>query len=171
MGSQTDGPLIAGVPPALAGHTGFLLSKLGSAISRRFADALEPLGLTRRQFAVLATLAGAEGASQHELGGRLRIDPSSMVAVIDDCERAGLLERRRDGADRRRYSVYLTDQGCSRLERAQQAAATVQHDSLAALDRTQRAQLHGLLERLAATGPLATLGATPQPAPAGSGTE
>lgn len=156
-----DRPLIAGVPPDLADHLGFLLSKLGTATRRHFAEALSVIGITARQFAVLMALGAREGLSQHALGERLRIDPSSMVTVIDDCEAAGLAERRPDPKDRRRRAVHLTDAGRSRLAEAQQVARRVNAELFAPLDETQRAHLHQLLTTLATTGPLSSLGSDP----------
>lgn len=152
-------PLITGVPAELAQHTGFLLSKLGLATSRRFAEAMEPLGLDPRQFAVITVLGAHDGVAQQELAHRLRIHPSSMVAVIDDCEAAGLLERRRDHADRRRYAIHLTAKGRSLRLRAQHVAAALREQMFAELDEDERRTLHDLLLRLASAGPLSDLGA------------
>jgi DNA-binding MarR family transcriptional regulator len=155
--------VIGGVPAELAQHTGFLLSKLGLATSRRFAEALEPLGLHPRQFAVITVLGAHDGVAQQELADRLRIHPSSMVAVIDDCESAGLLERRRDPADRRRYAIHLTAKGRSMRVHAQEAAAALREEMFAELDATERRTLHDLLLRLASAGALSDLGAQAPP--------
>jgi DNA-binding MarR family transcriptional regulator len=152
-------PLITGVPAELAQHTGFLLSKLGLATSRRFAETMEPLGLDPRQFAVITVLGAHDGVAQQELADRLRIHPSSMVAVIDDCESAGLLERRRDPADRRRYAIHLTAKGRSLRVRAEHVAAALREEMFAALDEHERKELHDLLLRLTRSGPLSDLGA------------
>ena len=152
-------PLIGGVPAELAQHTGFLLSKLGLATSRRFARAMEPLGLDPRQFAVITVLGAHDGVAQQDLADRLRIHPSSMVAVIDDCESAGLLERRRDPTDRRRYAIHLTATGRSVRTRAQEVAAALRDEMFAELDERERRTLHDLLLRLASAGPLSDLGA------------
>jgi DNA-binding MarR family transcriptional regulator len=152
-------PLISGVPAELAEHTGFLLSKLGLATSRRFAEAMEPFGLDPRQFAVITVLAAHDGMAQQELADRLRIHPSSMVAVVDDCETAGLLARRRDPGDRRRYAIHLTAKGRSLLGRARDAATALHDEMLGELDPAEQRELHTLLLRLATAGPLSDLGA------------
>jgi DNA-binding MarR family transcriptional regulator len=151
-------PLIRGVPAELAEHTGFLLSKLGLATSRRFAEAMSPLGLDPRQFAVITVLAAHDGVAQQELAERLRIHPSSMVAVVDDCETAGLLERRRDPGDRRRYAIHLTPKGRAVLARARDAAAALHQDMFGELDAAEQQDLHRLLLRLATTGSLSDFG-------------
>ncbi len=140
--------------PRLPNRTTFLLSKLGQGTGRLFSEAMAPLGLRPPQFGVLNILDRFEGASQQAIGERLGIDPSSMVGVIDDCEAAGLAERRRDPADRRRHAVYLTAKGRETLAAARAAARRLQDEVLAPLDAEERATLLELLERLAAEGPL-----------------
>ena len=103
-------------------RTGFLFGKIGWRATRLFAAALEPMGLRPKHYGVLNFLDAHPGASQQELGATMRIDPSSVVAIIDDFERAGVAERRRDPTDRRRYAVHLTRRGKALLQRAREAA-------------------------------------------------
>lgn len=133
---------------ALSDDLGLMLSRLGTVTRLRLADALSPLGLTMRQFAVLRALSADEGLSQVALGERLQIDASSIVLVIDNCQKAGWVERRPDPKDRRRYAIHLTGAGRRVLVRSQEAAARAQTELFAPLDPTQRTQLHDLLLRL-----------------------
>lgn len=142
-------------PALFPNRTTFLLTKLGMGTGRLFSEAMAPLGLRPPQFGVLTLLERMEGASQQAIGECLGIDPSSMVGVIDDCEAAGLAERRRDPADRRRHAVHLTPLGREKLAAARVAAAGLQDEVLAPLDAEERETLLRLLERLAAGGALA----------------
>jgi DNA-binding MarR family transcriptional regulator len=108
---------------------------------------------------VITVLGAHDGVAQQELADRLRIHPSSMVAVIDDCESAGLLERRRDPTDRRRYAIHLTTKGRSLRVRAEHVAAALREEMFAELDEHERRTLHDLLLRLTRSGPLSDLGA------------
>ena len=132
-------------PLALADDLGLMLSRLGTVTRLRIAEALVPAGLTLRQFAVLRALLADEGLSQAALGERLQIDASSIVVVLDSCQKGGWLERRPIPADRRRYAIHLTPTGRQVLMRAQQAAAKAQDDLFAPLSPEQRRQLHSLL--------------------------
>jgi MarR family transcriptional regulator, lower aerobic nicotinate degradation pathway regulator len=143
-------PEAGGAP--LEARVGYLLYRLGREQSTRFGRALEPLGLRPRQFALMNFVELAEGSSQQELGDRLGLDPSGLVSVIDDLERQGLLERRRDPADRRRYGIHLTRAGHAALGRARKAATEPGAELLAPLDQTERQTLHDLLARIAAAG-------------------
>ncbi len=141
-----------------------LMSKLGFASMQLFREALEPLGLHPRHFALL-NLLGVEGErSQQALGEVLQIDPSTMVAVVDDLESEGLAERRRNPDDRRAYSVRLTPRGRSQLTRGRRAAKKVEDRVLAPLEPAERKRLLELLHRLAVAGHLPRFGP-----PGGSG--
>ena len=76
-----------------------------------FAAALEPLGLRPPHFGVLTLIDAHPGSAQQELVERSLIDPSSMVAVIDELEELGLAERRAHPGDRRKHAVHLTADG------------------------------------------------------------
>ena len=133
-------------PPAvLAGNAGFLLGKVHELARDRFERALGPLDLTVRRFGVLASLAEQGPVAQVVLGGRLAIDRSTMVSVIDELEAAGRVARRRDPRDRRAYRIELTEDGRTVLEQAELVVAQVQDEVLAPLDLGQRDQLHAVL--------------------------
>ena len=133
-------------PPSVA----FLLSRLGFEVSRDMGEALDAVGLELRQFGLLRLLAGAEGHSQRALGETLRIPPNRMVALVDDLERKGLIERRTHPEDRRANALSLTEAGSAALARGFQAAFAVEADTCSPLDAAERAQLLGLLHKLAA---------------------
>ena len=78
----------------VAEFAGQLLFRLWRASHTRTAAALESIGLTPALFAVLSFLRAREGAIQQEIGAAMGIDPSTMVALIDGLERAGLAKRR-----------------------------------------------------------------------------
>jgi DNA-binding MarR family transcriptional regulator len=136
-------------PPGSSGDFGRLLVQLGFHVAGRFNEALAPLGLEPRHVGVLRRLAANEGQSQHALGAMLGITPSRMVFLVDDLEERGLVERRRNPADRRSHALHLTPQGHRALKRA--AAATSQHEVVlgAALSPTERRELARLLRKLA----------------------
>jgi DNA-binding MarR family transcriptional regulator len=101
----------------------FMLSSLGYAVSRGFHDALAPLGLEPGEFALLRAVGASGGEAQSALAERLRISPSWMVAIVDQLENRGLLERRPHERDRRVRNLHLTAAGKRLLKRAQQLAA------------------------------------------------
>jgi DNA-binding MarR family transcriptional regulator len=127
---------------------GYLLVQLGFHVARRFGERLAPLGLEPRHFGMLTRLAANEGRSQQAIGELLGLNPTRMVFLVDDLEKRGLVERRRNPADRRSHALYLTDLGRAKLREAQQASAGSELIG-ASLTEQQRIQLTGLLRRLA----------------------
>ena len=136
-------------PEPLASAPGFLLSWNGQRISHKFAAALAPLGLRPHHFGVLILIETHPGSAQQELVTRSLIDPSSMVAVIDELEEHGLAERRQHPDDRRKRAVHLTPQGQRTLERARQAAMRTAQEVFDPLDEAERETLRTLLRKLA----------------------
>jgi DNA-binding MarR family transcriptional regulator len=136
-------------PEPLASAPGFLLSWNGQRMAARFAAGLEPLGLRPPHFGVMTLIESHPGSTQQELVTRSLIDPSSMVAVIDELEQMGLAERRQHPADRRKHSVFLTARGRRTLERARAVAIEVAQDVFAPLDPRELETLRTLLRKLA----------------------
>ena len=136
-------------PEPLASAPGFLLSWNGQRIARKFAEALEPLGLRPQHFGVLTLIDTSPGSAQRELVERSMIDASTMVAVIDDLEARGLAERRADPKDRRRRAVHLTAQGRRTLELARKVAFETAGQIFSPLDEREMATLTKLLRKLA----------------------
>jgi DNA-binding MarR family transcriptional regulator len=137
------------IPGELGKFPGYLMARLGEASRRRFHKALEPEGLHPRHFGVMTMLAAHPGMSQHQLHEKTAIDPSSMVAVIDELETRGLAERRPDPADRRARQVFLTERGEQTLQRVRGLAAGLQREFFGTLTAEERKTLHALLRKLA----------------------
>jgi MarR family transcriptional regulator, lower aerobic nicotinate degradation pathway regulator len=137
------------IPAELAQFPGYLLARLGEASRRRFAAALKESGLHPRDFGVMTLIAADPGLTQQQLHERTGIDPSSMVAVIDELEAVGLAERRPHPGDRRARSIYLTEHGAQRLAEVRRIAARLQGEMFGRLSEDELASLHGLLRKLA----------------------
>jgi DNA-binding MarR family transcriptional regulator len=139
----------------LSRRAGFLLVQLGTHVHRSFAERLARLELHPRHFGMLSHLAASEGQSQQALSIALGIHRSAVVALVDDLERRGLAERRRDPVDRRAYTLYLTPPGRELLADLERIAQEHEAELLAALDASERSQLISLLQRVAESQGLA----------------
>ena len=84
---------------------GFLLAKLHAAGSVLNNAALAEFGLKERSYSVLALACGNLGPTQRELAEFLSLDPSQIVALIDELEQRGLVERKPGPSDRRQKLV------------------------------------------------------------------
>jgi hypothetical protein len=79
-----------------------------------------------------------------------------MVALVDELERGGLLERRPSPADRRAHALHLTGDGRRLLDRLMQVSAEHEAQLCAGLTDSERRQLNALLSRVAAEQGLPT---------------
>jgi DNA-binding MarR family transcriptional regulator len=136
--------------PPLAARIAYLLGQIGRSQGARLTERLALLGLRPKHFALLNIVAAEEGSSQQKLGERLALEPSGIVPTIDELEARGLLERRRDPDDRRRYALYLTAGGHAKLAEARIAAAQRAAELLEPLDEHELDALHDMLARIAA---------------------
>jgi DNA-binding MarR family transcriptional regulator len=136
--------------PDPADGPAFLLAQVGAHSAAKFAERLEPLGLRPAHAGILRVIWQADGLSQQALGEKLGMFPSRLVAVLDELEKSGLVERRDSPADRRSYALYLTGAGREALERIGRVSREHQDALCAALDESDRAQLAVLLTRIAA---------------------
>lgn len=103
----------------LADDLGFLLSRAGGLVAGQVNRALAPLDLKVRPYSVLVLACEKpEGVNQRSVAATLGLDPSQIVALIDDLERRGLVERVADAADRRNKLIVATDAGRQLLEQA-----------------------------------------------------
>ncbi|WP_161522250.1 MarR family winged helix-turn-helix transcriptional regulator [Bifidobacterium xylocopae] len=80
-------------------------------MAERFAPVLEPYGIDSRQFGILCVIGRNPGISQKSIGTNMRVDRTTMVALVDALESLGYCERSRSREDRRSYAIYLTARG------------------------------------------------------------
>lgn len=131
------------------GEPAFLLAQLGAHAASQFAERLRVLELAPADAGILRLLRIASGPSQQELAGRLKIHPSRLVAILDNLEKRGFLERKPNPDDRRLYSLHLTKQGEEVLGKIGKVAREHQDALLVALTGEERAALGSLLLRIA----------------------
>ena len=137
----------------VAEFAGQLFFRLWRASHTRIADALKSVGLTPALFGLLNVLGAREGAIQQELSSAMGIDPSTMVSLIDELEKAGLAKRRPHPTDRRAREVAITPKGRRILERGRGLANQVDDDVLQGLTAAERRQLLTLLRRALRSAP------------------
>jgi DNA-binding MarR family transcriptional regulator len=133
---------------------GFLLNKVGFVARRWITEALAPVGLNGREAEILLRLRSAGPLGQRQLIEQVDVDPSNLVTMLNRLESAGLVERRRDTADRRRHIVSLTAAGATRRDLADAAVASAEERLLSGLTATERTTLQRLLLKVdERTGP------------------
>ncbi len=130
-----------------------LLGPLLDLLARRLRGAAESelaaFDLRPRHVIGLTLLRDFGEHSQTALAASLGIDPTNVVALLNELEAAGLIERRRSPQDRRRHTVVLTPVGAQRLAEVEHALARLEHRLFAEMDSEERTALYGLLQRAA----------------------
>jgi DNA-binding MarR family transcriptional regulator len=129
---------------------GLLILRLARASAWRLGRSLAESGLRWPDYAVLHHLEAQGPVAQRELAAALRIQPSNIVALLDELERRTLLRRSPDPLDRRRHRVELTPRGRAALARATKAVREAEADLLGPLSRAERQAFHAMLVRLTA---------------------
>ena len=117
----------------LAGRLGYLLKHAQQRLMQAAMPAMAPFGIDGRELAVLTVLAAGVPLSQQEAADQLRVDRTTMVALVDALEAKGLVERRRSTDDRRKNIVQLTEDGQRCLHGATRVRDEVDREYLAPL--------------------------------------
>jgi DNA-binding MarR family transcriptional regulator len=133
---------------SIADQLGYLLGRAHlehRAIAER---GLAPLDLSGKGFGALILLVQEGPLSQQRLGQRQGVDRTTMIAVVDELESVGFVDRRRDPRDRRAYALQATAKGRRVLQRAAEATERAEDEFLAPLPEADRQRLKRLLRAL-----------------------
>ncbi|MFI6876336.1 MarR family winged helix-turn-helix transcriptional regulator [Streptomyces sp. NPDC050400] len=135
-------------PEVLMSRLGYLLKHAYLRLAEESSRALAPYGIDGRELAVLAVLDAHDELSQLDAAGKLGIDRTTMVSLVDALEDKELVERRRSPRDRRKNIVQLTPAGQQRLQDAESARQEMERHFLAPLSGTDATRLVRTLQSL-----------------------
>lgn len=93
------------------------LQRAAGAVSARTRADIEAAGLTESQFGVLDALYHLGPMPQKDLSVKTLKTGGNVTMVVDNLEKSGLVQRRRDCPDRRLISVHLTPAGRRLIKR------------------------------------------------------
>jgi DNA-binding MarR family transcriptional regulator len=127
----------------------FLIARANALALAAANAALAEHGLKPRSYSVLALAADGVRPTQRELAEFLRLDPSQIVALVDEMEKRKLVERSPDPTDRRANVVVATEAGRALFAKAQKSARTVERALKAAVPPEERERLGELMRQLA----------------------
>jgi DNA-binding MarR family transcriptional regulator len=126
----------------------FLLSQVGTYAARRFSQRIGEVDLHPPLFRVLNVVDVAEGQSQQAIGEAIGAPASRMVAIVDELEQRGLVERRPHPSDRRIRALYLTGEGRKLLARGRRIAAEHEEELTRGISEPDRKRLVVLLQKV-----------------------
>jgi DNA-binding MarR family transcriptional regulator len=127
------------LPDGLGEDLGWLLGQAQHGYLTAAAAATGDLPGGLRGVQVLAAAVEEAARSQIELARRFCIDRTVMVRLIDDLERAGLVERHPDPADRRARLIIATKRGVATHTTVRERMRAVEDHVLAPLAEPDRA--------------------------------
>jgi DNA-binding MarR family transcriptional regulator len=134
---------------SLADEIEFLTARatsLGSSLANMM---LADLDLKVRSYSVLSLACSGQNPSQRELADFLRLDPSQIVALVDQLEARGAVVREADPRDRRSKVIAATPAGRQLYTRAAAIVQEAEEHALHRLNAAEREQLRSLLRRIA----------------------
>lgn len=124
--------------------------KVSMAINRRLYRNFRKLGLdiTPEQWTVLSYLWKSDGVTQQKLCDATFKDKPSMTRLIDNLEKQKLVIRKRPSSDRRSNLIYLTEEGRSIRDKADEAVYDMMKYALAGIDKQGLLQVRNMLKRV-----------------------
>lgn len=93
------------------------LQRAADSVQSALERALEAENLTEGQFGVLEILLHLGPSAPGAIARKLFRSDGNVTVLLDNLERRGWIERRRDEADRRRQSIHLTAAGRAEIRR------------------------------------------------------
>jgi DNA-binding MarR family transcriptional regulator len=106
-------------------NVGFLIWRLSMGWRAAMDRALEPMGLTQAQYAVLAPLhsMSSDGVrpSQRELADLTGLDTVYISKLVRTLERAGFIQRTESATDTRAVELSVTERGATTVRSASKA--------------------------------------------------
>ncbi|HEX6447525.1 MAG TPA: MarR family transcriptional regulator [Streptosporangiales bacterium] len=124
-----------------------LLTRASHVLATEVAATLADLGISQRAYGVLSNAMDAE-LTQIRLAEMCSLDKTTMVAAVDELERAGLAERRTSSTDRRAHVVAVTPAGRRLVAKARRVVGELYDDVLGTLPARERTAFVDALTRL-----------------------
>ena len=118
-------------------HVGFVIGDVSRMLRTVYDRRVEPLGLTRALWRVLARISRHEGCTQTELAAELEIEKPTLGRLVDRLEGNGWVERHPDKQDARTKRVFLTQQAHPVLDEMYSLADDVLGAAISGLSKSQ----------------------------------
>jgi MarR family transcriptional regulator for hemolysin len=127
---------------------GLRLARTAKSLNRAFDQALAEAGGSLPAWLILLSLKSRRWGTQRELAGAIGIEGATLTHHLDSLERAGLVTRSRDPANRRVHRVELTEAGDAAFQRMREAATAFDARLRAGLGEDDVQRLRELLAAL-----------------------
>ena len=122
-----------------------LLMKTYALLHKTVMAEAQKLGLTTGQPKILEYLSEQEGAEQYRIARHCEIEPATVGSILNRMEAAGLIERRRQGTNRRSLYVYLTEKGKTAAEETKKIFALAEEKAFGEIGGDEKEKMRELL--------------------------
>ncbi len=155
---STQFPEIAGTRPPLPGHgkrgekghLGYLLRQAQAAARLTLERALDDLGVTPPQFAVLTMLRAYPGLSGADLARVALLTPQTVGVIIRNLERDGAIRKTPHPVHGRVLQWSLTRRGGTLLDKSRQRVVALERRLVAELGAKAQVTIRRWLSKIAA---------------------
>jgi DNA-binding MarR family transcriptional regulator len=128
---------------------GYLLKRAQNAFRTRMDRALDEIGLTTSQYAVLAALEEEPGLSNADLARRSFVTPQTMIRIVTALEERSLLTRHARSDNARVRAAAVTDEGRRLLRTAHLVVAQIEREMTSGASQTELNRLATSLAEIA----------------------
>jgi MarR family transcriptional regulator, organic hydroperoxide resistance regulator len=129
---------------------GYRIKLLSQLLTRKFAEKLEPFGLTPFHWLVLCCLWQEDGLPTSSIGDKLQQVGGTLTGVIDRMEERNLVRRERDSKDRRIWRIWLTDAGRELEIILLPVATELREEAMGGIPNQEREMFSQILNRVIA---------------------
>jgi DNA-binding MarR family transcriptional regulator len=126
-------------------HIGYLLADNSRLARWAFDQQVREIGVTGPQARLLLILSRSSGQNQGYYAEKLEVEPITLCRMVDRLEEAGMVERRRDPADRRAWQLHLTPKSQNIVAKLQLSVDALVDDMLCGLNSGEREEFARLL--------------------------
>jgi MarR family transcriptional regulator, transcriptional regulator for hemolysin len=128
---------------------GFVTAEVKRMATQAMDKRMRPLGLSQATWRTLFYLdRHGEGITQRALAEYMGIEGPSLVRLLDNLERGGLVERRPSPTDRRANTLHLTAKARPLLKTINRIADELRVELFGGIDEEELRAAHNVMQRI-----------------------
>ena len=125
------------------------LRRIIRAIDLRSKQLSKEIGMTGPQLLVMKEIGKEPGTMVRNIADNITLSPGTVTSILDRLESKQLVKRVRSTEDKRRVSVYLTDEGFEALDKAPKHFQDKFLERFAKLEEWEQSQMVATMQRFA----------------------
>ena len=137
------------------------LRRVIRAIDLRSKQLSKEIGLTGPQLLVMREIGKMPGTMVRDIAHNINLSPATVTSILDRLEGKELVKRVRSTEDKRRVSVYLTDNGLEAVEKEPMHLQEHFLERFFKLEEWEQSQMVATMQRLASMMGAEELDASP----------